>query len=75
MRLSKVDPSSYSTPENEVIQNIDLDWNIDFERHVVNGTATYTFKIIAESIEQIVSDFFIYLFTRQANLIDFIFAL
>lgn len=55
MRLSKVDPSSYSTPENEVIQNIDLDWNIDFERHVVHGTATYAFKIIAESIETIVS--------------------
>lgn len=59
MRLSKIDPSSYSTPENEVIQNIDLDWNIDFERHVVNGTATYTFKIIAKSIETIVSfDFY-----------------
>lgn len=55
MRLSKVDPSSYSTPENEIIKNIDLDWNIDFERHVVNGTATYTFEIIAASIETIVS--------------------
>lgn len=55
MRLSKVDPSSYSTPENEVIKNIDLDWNIDFERHVVSGTATYTFEILAASIETIVS--------------------
>lgn len=55
MRLSKIDPSSYSTPENEVIENIDLNWHIDFERHVVSGTATYTFKILAESIETIVS--------------------
>lgn len=59
MRLSKVDPSSYSTPENEVIENIDLDWNINFERRVVSGTATYTFKIIAESIETIVSAIFV----------------
>lgn len=58
MRLSKVDPSSYSTPENEIITNIDLAWNIDFERHVVSGTATYTFKILAASIETIVSFIF-----------------
>lgn len=57
MRLSKVDPSSYSSPEKEIIKNIDLDWNIDFDRHVVNGTATYTFKILAASIETIVSFF------------------
>lgn len=55
MRLSKGDPNSYSTPENEVIKNIDLDWNVDFERQVVSGTATYTFEIIAPTIETIVS--------------------
>lgn len=61
MRLSKVDPSSYSTPENEVIKNIDLDWNIDFERHVVSGTATYTFEILAASIETIVSFWYFFI--------------
>ncbi|XP_037041873.1 leukotriene A-4 hydrolase isoform X2 [Bradysia coprophila] len=56
MRLSKVDPSSYSTPEDEVIKNIDLEWNIDFERHVVSGTAVYTIKILAASVETIFLD-------------------
>lgn len=77
MRLSKVDPSSYSTPENEIIKNIDLDWNIDFERHVVNGTATYTFEIIAASIETIVSLIFHIQLTWLCDfiLIHFLFAI
>lgn len=55
MRLSTVDPCSYSTPETEVIEHIDLDWFIDFERHVIGGKATYLFKIVSESVETIVS--------------------
>lgn len=71
MRLSKVDPSSYSKPENEVIEHIDLDWNIDFERHVVSGTATYSFKIIAASIETIVSICLFIELIWSANLFNF----
>lgn len=55
MRLSNNDPSSYSTPETEIIHHVDLDWTVDFEKKVVKGTAELHFKILAKSIEQIVS--------------------
>lgn len=55
MRLSSVDPNSYSTPENEIIQHVDLDWTVDFDKKILKGNALLKFKIIAKSIKTIVS--------------------
>lgn len=55
MRLSKIDPNSYSNPEEVVIQHIDLDWTVDFSRKLLKGSAKLNFKILEKSIEEIVS--------------------
>lgn len=56
-RLSKNDPNSFSTPEDVIIKHIDLDWNVNFEKSIINGTALLKFEIIAKSISSIVSTF------------------
>jgi leukotriene-A4 hydrolase len=54
-RLGKIDPSSYSQPELVKIEHVDLDWSVDFDNHVLRGSAVLHFKILAKSIENIVS--------------------
>jgi leukotriene-A4 hydrolase len=54
--MGKVDPSSYSQPELIKIQHVDIDWTVDFENHVLSGSALLYFDIIAESIEDILLD-------------------
>jgi hypothetical protein len=54
-RLGKIDPSSYSQPEFLKIEHVDLDWTVDFDNHVLLGSAVLHFKILAKSIETIVS--------------------
>lgn len=55
MRLSKVDPNSYSNPEEVIIQHIDLDWTVDFTKQTLKGSAVLSFKILDKSIKEIVS--------------------
>ena len=55
-RLSANDPSSYSTPETEIITHVNLDWTVNFEEKILGGTAELHFKILASSIEKIVSN-------------------
>lgn len=55
MRLSKIDPNSYSNPEDVITQHIDLDWTVDFTKQTLKGSAKLNFKIVAKSIEHIVS--------------------
>lgn len=35
------DPHSYSAPEKAVVTNLKLDLNVDFETHILSGTAEY----------------------------------
>lgn len=59
-RLSPNDPSSYSTPESEIITHVNLDWTVNFDEKAIHGTAELHFKIIAPSITKIVrNDLFI----------------
>lgn len=58
MRLSKIDPNSYSNPEDVITQHIDLDWTVDFTKQTLKGSAKLNFKIVAKSIEHIVSNIF-----------------
>lgn len=55
MRLSKIDPNSYSNSEDVVTQHVDLDWTVDFTKQTLKGSAKLNFKILAKSIEHIVS--------------------
>lgn len=55
-RLSTTDPSSYSQPEFVKITHVDLDWSIDFEQKIINGSALIQFTILAKFIEEIVSN-------------------
>lgn len=54
-RLSPNDPSSYSTPETEIITHVNLDWTVNFDEKCIEGTAELHFKILAPSITKIVS--------------------
>ncbi|XP_055386123.1 leukotriene A-4 hydrolase-like [Condylostylus longicornis] len=49
MRLGKIDPNSYSEPEKVVLKHVDLDWTVDFKKHVLIATAIYDFVIIEKS--------------------------
>lgn len=55
MRLSKIDPNSYSNPEEAIIDHINLDWSVDFSKKILKGSASLNFKILKKSIEEIVS--------------------
>lgn len=55
MRLSKIDPNSYSNPEEAIIDHIDLDWSVDFFKKILKGSAKLSFKILIKSIQEIVS--------------------
>lgn len=56
MRLSVIDPSSYSEPEKITTTHISLNWTIDFSTRKVIGCAKYNFKIISMKIERILLD-------------------
>uniref|UniRef100_U5EZH8 Leukotriene A(4) hydrolase n=1 Tax=Corethrella appendiculata TaxID=1370023 RepID=U5EZH8_9DIPT len=56
MRLSKIDPNSFSNPEDVVIKHIDLIWNVNFDKKTLSGVATIHFDILAQSIEKILLD-------------------
>ncbi|XP_042225073.1 leukotriene A-4 hydrolase-like isoform X1 [Homarus americanus] len=41
-RLSPADPNSYSRPDQVVVSSLHLNWDVDFSRKIVSGTATLT---------------------------------
>ncbi|XP_059613051.1 leukotriene A-4 hydrolase [Phlebotomus argentipes] len=56
MRLSKVDPSSFSNADEIVTTHVKLDWTVDFQRSVLSGSAEISMKITATQIDQIFLD-------------------
>lgn len=56
MRLSKVDPNSFSESEKIITKHVDLDWDVDFTKKVIKGSATYKFKILKDDLTTILLD-------------------
>ncbi|XP_072942485.1 leukotriene A-4 hydrolase isoform X1 [Epargyreus clarus] len=53
--LSPMDPSSYSRPELAVIEHVNLEFNIDFEKQVLYGVAVLNFKVF-QDIDEVILD-------------------
>uniref|UniRef100_A0A6B2E589 Putative bifunctional leukotriene a4 hydrolase/aminopeptidase lta4h n=1 Tax=Phlebotomus kandelakii TaxID=1109342 RepID=A0A6B2E589_9DIPT len=56
MRLSAVDPSSFSNADEVITKHVNLDWTVDFQRSVLAGSAEISMKILASEIDQIFLD-------------------
>uniref|UniRef100_A0A182YMS6 Peptidase M1 leukotriene A4 hydrolase/aminopeptidase C-terminal domain-containing protein n=1 Tax=Anopheles stephensi TaxID=30069 RepID=A0A182YMS6_ANOST len=56
MRLSPLDPSSYSNAHELIIRHVDLDWTVNFDKSTISGTATLNFKLIKKDLEEIFLD-------------------
>uniref|UniRef100_A0A1L8DPB1 Putative aminopeptidase n=1 Tax=Nyssomyia neivai TaxID=330878 RepID=A0A1L8DPB1_9DIPT len=56
MRLSAVDPSSFSNADEVITTHINLDWRVDFPRNVIAASAAISMKILSKQIDQIFLD-------------------
>ncbi|XP_053661958.1 leukotriene A-4 hydrolase [Anopheles marshallii] len=56
MRLSPLDPSSYSNAHELIIRHVDLDWTVNFDKSTISGTATLHFKLTKKDLEEIFLD-------------------
>ncbi|XP_049285398.1 leukotriene A-4 hydrolase isoform X1 [Anopheles funestus] len=56
MRLSPLDPSSYSNAHELIIRHVDLDWTVNFDKSTISGTATLHFKLTKQDLEEIFLD-------------------
>uniref|UniRef100_A0A8D8CDR1 Leukotriene A(4) hydrolase n=1 Tax=Culex pipiens TaxID=7175 RepID=A0A8D8CDR1_CULPI len=56
MRLSPIDPSSYSNAHELIIRHVDLDWTVNFEKSTISGSATLYFKTLKDDVEEIFLD-------------------
>ncbi|XP_055686411.1 leukotriene A-4 hydrolase [Lutzomyia longipalpis] len=56
MRLSSVDPSSFSNADEVITTHVNLDWRVDFQRSVIAGSVEISMKIISSQIDQIFLD-------------------
>ncbi|XP_045452279.1 LOW QUALITY PROTEIN: leukotriene A-4 hydrolase [Melitaea cinxia] len=53
--LSPLDPSSFARPEFAVIKHVDLLYNVDFEKKILNGTSVLTIEVL-DYIEEMILD-------------------
>ncbi|KAM3963295.1 leukotriene A-4 hydrolase-like [Aphomia sociella] len=53
--LSPLDPSSYSKPDLAVIKHVSLDWNVDFEKKVLDGSAVLNFEVL-QNVREVILD-------------------
>ena len=63
MALSPNDSSSYSRPDLCKVTNINLDLNVNFEKHILQGFVELTLEKIQKDTTTLVSnfqDFFVY---------------
>ncbi|KFB46576.1 AGAP009907-PA-like protein [Anopheles sinensis] len=56
MRLSPLDPSSYSNAHELIIRHVDLDWTVNFDKSTISGTATLHFKLLKSELQEIFLD-------------------
>lgn len=56
MRLSPLDPSSYSNAQELIIRHVDLDWTVNFDKSTISGTATLHFKLTKKDLEEVFLD-------------------
>ncbi|XP_052893833.1 leukotriene A-4 hydrolase isoform X1 [Anopheles moucheti] len=56
MRLSPLDPSSYSNAHELIIRHVDLDWTVNFDKSTISGTATLHFKLTKKDLQEIFLD-------------------
>lgn len=56
MRLSPIDPSSYSNAHELIIRHVDLDWTVNFEKSTLSGSATLYFKTVNNDVGEIFLD-------------------
>ncbi|XP_021711876.1 leukotriene A-4 hydrolase homolog isoform X2 [Aedes aegypti] len=56
MRLSPIDPSSYSNAHELIITHIDLEWTVNFEKSTLSGSASLSFKTLRDDVEEIFLD-------------------
>ncbi|XP_053690586.1 leukotriene A-4 hydrolase [Sabethes cyaneus] len=56
MRLSPIDPSSYSNAHELIIYHVDLDWKVNFDKSTLSGSATLHFKTVRNDVEEIFLD-------------------
>nr|XP_019526546.2 leukotriene A-4 hydrolase [Aedes albopictus]XP_019526549.2 leukotriene A-4 hydrolase [Aedes albopictus] len=56
MRLSQIDPSSYSNADELIIRHVDLDWTVNFEKSTLSGSASLYFKTLRDDVEEIFLD-------------------
>ncbi|XP_055641440.1 leukotriene A-4 hydrolase [Toxorhynchites rutilus septentrionalis] len=56
MRLSPIDPSSYSNAHELIVRHVDLDWTVNFENSTLSGTVSLHFKTLKDDIEEIFLD-------------------
>lgn len=54
--LSPSDPSSYSRPEDCRLTHLDLDVDVDFQRHVLSGFAHWTVEKQKDGVDTVVLD-------------------
>ncbi|OWR40757.1 leukotriene A4 hydrolase [Danaus plexippus plexippus] len=53
--LSPLDPSSFSRPEQAIIKHVDLSYDVDFEKKVLNGVSVLTIEVL-DYIENVILD-------------------
>jgi leukotriene-A4 hydrolase len=46
--FNKADPSSYANPTEAVSTNIELEWDIDFEKQAITGSVQHTVRIVTD---------------------------
>ncbi|XP_058449889.1 leukotriene A-4 hydrolase [Malaya genurostris] len=56
MRLSPIDPCSYSNAHELIIHHVELDWKIDFEKSTISGKVLLYFKTLKDDVEEIFLD-------------------
>uniref|UniRef100_A0A182VM67 Leukotriene A(4) hydrolase n=2 Tax=Anopheles merus TaxID=30066 RepID=A0A182VM67_ANOME len=56
MRLSPLDPSSYSNAQELIIRHVDLDWTVNFDKSTISGIATLHFKLTKKDLEEVFLD-------------------
>ena len=53
LRYNEVDTTSLSNCLDCVSTHIDINWKVDFEKHVLKGSATHTIKVLKEGTRMV----------------------
>jgi hypothetical protein len=52
--LSATDPTSFSNPDKVVVTHIDLDLEVDFDRHVLAGEVNLSLNKLVDGVDTVV---------------------